>query len=848
MRLGGVSLKINNNWFLVLVVLLTGLSIFGYTRTNFVPGLDVAGGVRLTYQMDLSELPASERANPARFQSKLQRILEARVAATLGVVEGAVATKGEDQFIVELPGNQSIDEARQVLSNTAKIQVYHARTVSNPKRQKFFNEAGRETVAGVPQVNFVRGSGAEVLEPGMPGYKAMIDGWDLILEGEDVARADVEGAANGTYRPTFQFSAEGARKLEQWSRRYSREQENIAFVLDGRVLNIAPLKENTVLSDNAVIDGEFDATYLRQFVSLVNSGSLPVPLKELSSQSVAPTIGQQALQQMLIAGAISLGITCLFLVVYYAFPGFLAVIAMALYVLLTVTFLKLVGATFSLAAIAALILSASMAVDANILVFERIKEEIRNGKQILTAVELGFKRAFTSILDSNACTILTSAVLWAVGTSSVKGFATTLIVGVAISFFTALAVTRSLLVGLVSLGIGADAKYFAMKRNWFGENFEQNAETKPIEIVKNRKRYFLISGAIILPGLIAIGLGGIKPNVEFQGGFEAQYVMPQGKTLDSVRQGLNQAGFEGFNLKAATFGQQQTVYITLPEGNGLRAGDPEAKGRIAQAAGLSVEGGSFNSIGPTVRNETIASAIFGVLGATVLIVCYLTLRFGFGVGGIKNGIRFALSAMAALIHDVVFVIGAAAVVGLALGWEVSALFITAMLTVIGFSVHDTIVIFDRIRENLRRQQSGESFEHLVDRSISASFARSINTSGTAIITLIVLIAVGTPTPELKFMCLTMLLGIVVGTYSSIFNAAPILFLWDAALVKVRGEKAGLMAEARNELKLRAAQVMSSAAGTGEDALATATAGGQYGTVKRRRSIREQASQNLDDEP
>ncbi|MCB0826892.1 MAG: protein translocase subunit SecD [Armatimonadetes bacterium] len=835
-----------NPLFLVIVVVLTALSIWGYQARDYQYGLDVVGGARFIFELDKSDLTPEQLENTTNLQARVQKILESRVSSSIGVVEGNVQAKGTDQFIVELPNFKDIEKARQVLQTSAKITVYHAKTVSTAKRSnKQYSQAGENKEGGSPYVTFAtRTDSSKELTPGMPEYKKMIDSWDPILAGDEVADASVQ-VVNGQYQPNFRFNAEGAKKLEAWSRRYSQEEENIAFVLDDVVLSIAPLKKGAILSDQAFIDGDFEAGYVTQLTTLIKSGSLPVKLNELASQNVDPTIGKFALNEIITGGAIAMAIVCVFLIIYYAVPGVLATIAMALYTLFTLTVLKMIGATFSLAAIAAFILSVGMAVDANILVFERMKEEIKAGRKLLTAIDLGFKRALTAIVDSNVCTIITSAVLWFFGTGPVKGFATTLIIGVAISFFTAITVTRSLLLGVVSLGFFTDTKWYAVNRNWFGERLAEGGEgSKPWKIIGQAKKYFLISAVLIVAGWIFIPMGGIKKNVEFQGGFEAEYAMTDANlSAEAIRDNLEKAGYKGANLKFAETGAgAKRVYITLPETADLKAGDEDAKQRIAEAAGLSAEDGSLNAIGPTIRDEVVRNAVLGLVLSSALIVLYLAARFGVALGGLKNGLKFGLSAVSALLHDVIFIIGMSALVGYFLGWEISALFITAMLTVIGFSVHDTIIIFDRIRENLRRAKGGDNMESLMDRSINQTIARSINTSFTAVLPLAVLLFKGTPTPELKFMILTMLLGIAVGTYSSIFNASPVLYLWDKAIMKKKGEGEGLLAQALKEQKMRIAMTVGGTA-AGEPGVDT----GAYGTIKRKTSVVEQAGQILDDD-
>lgn len=919
----------SRSYFLLIVLGLTILSIFAYVRQPYSLGLDVKGGVRLVLQIDEASLTPEQRQELPRIQNDLIRILNNRVGAALGVVEGAVSKKGEDQFIVELPDFTDVDEAKRTLNTSARIIVYHARNVTTPVRRKDYDLAGDVDVNGVAIQAFARTRGArpEVL-PGTPEYEEMIAGWDVILEGEDVANAGPQVLQDGRTVPEFTFSREGGQKMREWSRRYRDQEENIAFVLDGNVLNIAPLRRGTILDQGAFIDGTFDTSYVMTLTELVKAGALPVELNILEEATVDPTIGNYALEQMIIAGLISFVVICVFLIVYYAYPGVLAMVAMILYALFTLTALKSIGATFSLAAIAAFILSVGMALDANVLAFERVKEELRKGKKLIPAIELGFKRSLSPIFDSNITTILTSFVLFQFGTGPVKGFASTLIVGVAISFFTAFMITRSLLIGLVSLGIGNDIKYFAMNRNWFGEKLEQQAENKSIQIVKNYKKFFLVSAAIIIPPLMFTFFGGIKPNVEFQGGYAARFHVPASETasIADYRSRLEEAGISRSTLKFGEGPDGVQLYITIPPDSGFEAPDvgaatdispqpqpvpdeveeqateeptepaetteetevpeetqpatdeeadpitgvpaeteidepffpdsfidaeeptvPVAAGarELGEILGLPTEGSDFNVVGPTIQQETIRNAIYGVVFASLLIILYITIRFGFALGGFKTGIKFGISAIVTLLHDVLFILGLAAVVGFFLGWEISTLFITAILTVIGFSVHDTIVIFDRIRENLRRPRKGEEFEQLVDRSITQSVARSINTSVTGALPLIVLIAIGTPTPELKFMCLAMLGGIVIGTYSSIFNAAPVLWLWDCAVIKKHGEKRGLVAEAAHEAKLKAELVLQGAAG--DQQVYRDQQGGEYAQVKRRDDPKKKASRSIDED-
>lgn len=836
-------------YFLLVVLGLTIVSALLYRSTSYQYGLDVQGGVRFTFRMDTSKLTQDQKGRIEEIRRNLVRILTNRVAKSIGVVEGNVQAKGTDQFVVELPGTTDIDAARKTLQTSASIKFYWAKNVTTERAgfRRYSEDQQVTDTNGSPEVDFrLTRDATKVFKPGDPEYEKMIDGWELILRGDDLSRAT--GQQNGNkWIPLMEFSPSGAKKIEAWSRKVMNQGEKIAAVMDGVVLSIAPLRDGTILTTNAVIEGDFTPEYVRTLTNLWNSGALPVDLEELSSQKVDPTIGKQALNQILTAGVVAFAFISLFLIIYYVFPGLVALVALLLYILFTLTVLKMLGATFSLAAIAGVVLSVGMAVDANILVFERVKEEIGEGRPLTSAIELGFRRALPAIVDSNACTILTSLVLAQFGTGPVKGFASTLIIGVLISLFTAVTVTRSLLMFLVGTGIGKDKKWYGLNRAWFGEKLEKGADAKPLQIVNNAKRFFIISALPIVPGIIFIAMGGLKPNVEFQGGYEAVYTLKDNATTSaSIQKSLEDNGIKGGNVKFATSDNERLAYVTVPPLKELEG--PTARAKVAQAAGFSeVDTREFTAIGPAVQAETVTNAVKGVIYSTILIIVYLGFRFGLSLGlGFVVGLRFGASALGALIHDILVVVGLAAVGGYFLGWEISALFLTAMLTMIGFSTHDTIVIFDRIRENLRKPKRGEDFENLVNRSITQSFARSINTSMTVIVSLAILIFIGSATPDLKLFNAAMLVGVISGTYSSIYNAAPILYLWDRAIGKRKGEKHTLVHLASEELARARAAATAAAAHGGTAAPQVGDPSQSYGSIKRKSGADKKGTVELDD--
>lgn len=847
---GGVQTLRSRSYLFLLVVLVLGLiSGFAYKVTHYKMGLDVRGGVRLVYQMDLKDKQQPREGDQARLVSIMSR----RAGGDLGVQEPQVLPKGVDQIIVELPDIQNIEEAKKVMGTSARIEFYWAKNVVTKEQSiRPYSETSSEKNSSHPSVAFERvGTNLPPIKFRDPGYQDIIKGWELILSGDELKSAEYAPAGDNMYKPTMTFSDKGAEKMEKWTRAHMNRGEKLAAVLDGEVLSINPVQDNTILSNNAVIEGQFTAEYVKSLTNMLNSGALPVNLTLISSNKVDATIGAHALDKIVSAGIVAFAVISVLLIAYYAFPGFVAFIALCLYVLFSLTVMKLINTTFSLAGIAGFILSVGMAVDANILVFERFKEEVQHGKSLHAAIQLGFRRALPAIIDSNACTILTSLVLANIGTGPVKGFATTLIIGVIVSLFTAVSVTRSLLFFFIDSGIATNESWFALNRNWFGKRLGSEASSNPLRVVEKSTKWFVISAVTMVISIPFFFMGGFKPNVEFQGGYEATFKLNDSNiTTAQVSENLEKAGLKGGNVQLSTVSagtskdkngntiqvpEHRAAIISLPLQKSLTGDSAKDLKTIADAAGIPEDpDAQFTQIGATVQKETQQNAFIGVLVSAGLIILYLAFRFGIGVGGFAAGLRFGVSAIGALLHDILVVFGSAAIVGFFFHWQVSALFLTAMLTMIGFSVHDTIVIFDRIRENLHRPLKNENFGDLIDRSITQSFARSINTSMTVIITLLILVVAGTATSELKFFVVAMLIGIISGTYSSIYNASPILYLWDKAIAAKKPENT-LVALARGDLARQ--QVIQTRASTVTPEVVPdapqAPSGRTYGQVRRR---------------
>ncbi len=777
------------------VVVPSGKAIWGKNWPEANRGLDVDGGTRIVLRAKIEELKPAEMKNWPEQWKEIPNILQRRLSGGTGVREANVFPKGtpqDAQFVVELPGITNRDDVIDLLKTTARLEFWYAKNVKSeqdPNRR--YQSKQTEGPDGGEEFDFQDTADPEgkiVLKSGSVEFKKMIHdpdaGWDIILDGSMLKTAKATPIGT-TYEVQLEFNSTGADKLKEFSEQVSGRGEYLAILLDGRVISF-PRMNAVITNGSAVIEGgNMTGKTAMRLAGLLQAGALPVDLEQISMYSVQPTIGAHALDAILRAGAVGFTVISLFMILYYALPGLLAVIALCVYSIFCYAVFKMMGVTFSIAGIAGFLLSIGMAVDANVLIFERMKEELRANKTLLSSIDAGFKRAFSAIFDSNLCTIITCVILYNLGTGPVQGFAATLGIGVAISLFTAVTLTRMILYLLVGSGVD-NPKLFHLGRQWFGHD--------NLQIVKRMGLYFAISAAVMVPGLIFFFSSGLKPNIEFQGGTEIMYHV-NGEVKQSMAQIqslLAGAGFTGGSVQLTSAGKAgQEVIVRLkefkdyPTLKGLS--DFESRVKVAEALkpigiDATVAAGttkiaseeSFSTVGNVITAETIQNATKAVILSIVFILAYLSFRFA--IEGGWSGLKFGIAALSATLHDIVVVMGVAAIFGYLWNWEISSLFMTAVLTIIGFSVHDTIVIFDRIRENLRHKKKGETFDDLVDRSITQSYARSINTSFTVLIMVGSMLVLGSVMQDLKHFNAIMLVGIISGTYSSIYNASPVLVL------------------------------------------------------------------------
>jgi SecD/SecF fusion protein len=757
----------------MLLAIAAALVDFG-PLAKYVPmkkGLDIAGGMRVVL-----------RAQPTGKEKITKEILDAAVLTIenrvnkMGATEPVVQPKGNDQVIVELPEIKDPKRALELLQKTGSLEFFYLRNVNDPNRQ------GREqfakwTMTEVDdQYVFTDNTGQRITDPKQIREK-VIGNDQPILTGRDLkpggAAVDMGNGSNVVVK--LQFKDAAREKFAEFTRFHIKGY--LAITLDNQILTAPIIKEE--IPGNPVISGNFTVTTAQDLVNLLNAGALPVPLVREQTQTVEATLGKESIDQSLMAGVIGLTLVLLFMLVYYRLPGVIANIALALYALFTFAAFKLIGVTMTLPGLAGFILSIGMAVDANILIFERLKEELRSGKTLRAAIDAGFSRAFTSIFDSNMCTLITCVILYGYGTGAVKGFAVTLAIGVLISMFTAITVTRTILHLLVGAPWAQSEKLFGLSESWFSRG------NRHFDIIGKRAYYFLFSALIIIPGLVFWNMGGLKKSIEFTGGSSMTLTFDKKVDVDNIKSALAEIGYEGSQAQISPEKGKYMAFIRMkqlkvPVGDtGEKAAQDANEEQLRIERQIRDKVGAFqkqevSEVGPTISKELSQKAILAVIMASIAIVLYLSFRFA--IGGFLNGLKFGTCAVIALIHDVLVVIGASAIFGHFFGWEIDSLFVTALLTVIGFSVHDTIVVFDRIRENLKHRQRGESFEQLANRSILQTFARSVNTSFTVVLTLVALLVFGGPV--IKHFIAALLVGIISGTYSSIFNATPLVVVWE----------------------------------------------------------------------
>jgi SecD/SecF fusion protein len=745
-------------------------------------GLDLQGGTELTIEIchGLDNPNVDCRNGPphgatlAQAQQATIPILDLRVNS-LGVSEASVQAQGEDQILVQLPG-VGLKQAVDTIGTTSRL--YFATPVpgaatSPPSAALVSDQQGHYDPAQFANT---------ALYP--TGYHWKIDN---NLDATDVNTATVGTDANtGQITVDINFNSAGA---TEWSKITTAANNvyvsnptsplaQIAIFLDNDILT-APVVQGGGQSNQTQITGGFTSDSATQLANLISAGALPAEITTVASTTVSATLGQQSVTLSLIAGGIGLLIVVIFMIGYYRFPGLLATVALFVYAAIVLALFKLIPVTLSLAGLAGFVLSVGMAVDANVLIFERTRDELRHGRSVPLAVETGFRRAFPAIRDSNISTLITCAILAFFGTDVIRGFAITLAIGVIVSFFTAITITRSLFAWVLNWRIGRDPRLYTE----IHEEFADHPPRGRFDIVKNRNWYFLGSLAVIIPGILAILFWGFNLGIDFKGGnvidvglskaaTQAQVAAVMDRDFASLRPQVQAEGTTGnqashFAISTLPSDSAQLVQIqnTLNSNFGIAINSSTHQQDI-----------SIQQVGPTIAASLVTGAIIMIFVSAAAIAVYLA--FAFRRQRAISPWRFSACAFFKLLHDVFVLAGIWAILGhfSNLG-QVDSLFVTAVLTSVAFSIHDTIVVFDRVRENLRVGPR-LTFDQVINLSTVQTMTRSLNTSLTVVFVLLSLVIFGGD--SIRGFVLALLIGIVTGTYSSIFNASTLLVAWEKA--------------------------------------------------------------------
>lgn len=590
------------------------------------------------------------------------------------------------------------------------------------------------------------------------------------LEGDVIT--DARQVLDQSSRPavSMQMNPEGARK---W-RKITSESigKRIAVVLDDYVYT-APTVQGEIPSGQSEITGNFTMEEAKDLANILKSGSLPAPTQIVEEAIVGPTLGKEAFSQGISSMVGGLCVVILFMLAYYAKGGAVAIAALFFNILFILGILAQLGTALTLPGIAGIVLTMGMSIDANVLIMERIKEELQNGSGLLQAIRVGYNKSFSSILDSNVTTFLVGAILYALGQGPVKGFAIVLMIGIAASFFTAVFITRVLVYWWTKKG---DASNFS-----FSTPFSRNLfNDLNIDFMSKRKYVYLISSAMIVIGLAIALISGLKFGVDFTGGRSYIVEFSQAIPADEIKTGLD-AEFDG-SVESKTYGSNNVLKVTtsylINEDSDEANLEVEQKVRegISTITGLTfiedprqLDDTTFaitgsSKVGATVANDIKTSSVEAMFFALLAIFLYILLRF--------RKWQFSLASIVALVHDALFVLAAFAIAN-ALGatFEIDQVFIAAVLTVIGYSINDTVVVFDRIRENIQARGTS-SLVKIFNNAINQTLSRTLITSGTTLIVVLVLFIFGGEV--LRGFSFALLVGIIVGSYSSIYVATPLV--------------------------------------------------------------------------
>ena len=683
------------------------------TLKNINFGLDLQGGFEVLYQV--STLDGSDMDSD-KLTSTYKTI--GRRIDTLGISEPNIVVEGEDKIRVELAGVTDADEARMMLSKVANLTF-------------------RDTSD------------------------------NLLMNGDVISKATVGSDSNG--RPAVALSVKDKDTFYKVTKKVSEMEDNrIVIWLDydetdsfakesyscgslsaSKCLSVASVSEG--FASDVIIQGSFTSEEVENLASLISSGSLPTKLTELSSKTVNASFGENALNKTFIAGVIGVSLIILTMIILYHLAGLIASVGIMIYTALTFAIFWLVGGVLTLPGIAAVVIGIGMAVDSCVISFARIKEELKKGSILKNAVINGNKQSFMSIFDANITTLIVAIILFIFGESSVKGFATMLIISIFVTMFVMVFITRWLITSFVK------TRCFDGKEYLFIRYKKKNKDlSKKFDFVKFSKWPFIITSILVVIGIISLFINGLNLGIDFKGGTSISISSTNQLVEETIKEDMNTLGYEVYDYESI---DENNIIVKVTD---ILDQDQvlNTQSYLDEKYAASTEIGVVSNI---VKKELVKNAIIALILASIGIIIYVTIRFKFS---------YAISGIIALVHDVFIIVALFSVFKL----EVSGIFIAAILSIIGYSINDSIVTFDRVRENIDKKyklklKSEDDLNTLVDTSLKQTLSRSIVTTITTLIPVICLIMFGSH--EIINFNIALLFGLIAGTYSSIFIACQI---------------------------------------------------------------------------
>lgn len=683
---------------LALIVLLGVTTIIGFGKTgtgaakNIKLGLDLAGGVSITYQVK-DKNPSEEEMSDTIY--KLQKRVEQYST------EASVYQEGSDRINIEIPG---VTDANTILDALGK-----------PGSLEFQTEDGTTVIAGSDVKTAVAKSGQDDM-------------------------------GNKEYSVELDLTKTGTKKFADATK--ANVGKSIAIVYDGETIS-NPTVQQAITGGQAYITGNFSYEEAENLAATIRIGGLKLQLEELRSNVVGAQLGEEAISTSLTAGAIGLGIVFIFMICVYSLPGLASSLALLIYTGLILVILNAFNITLTLPGIAGIVLSIGMAVDANVIIFARVREEMSSGKSVRNSLKVGFQKAMSAIIDGNVTTLIAAAVLWFKGSGTVKGFAQTLAIGILVSMFTALLITRLIIYAFYAIGLKKERLYYRPRK-----------ERAPIDFLKKKKLFFSIAILVLVVGFAFMGVnsskgkGAFSYSLEFKGGTSTNVTFNEEYSIDEIDKKVVPIIEEvtgDHNVQTQKVADSNQVIIKTQV---LDLDTREAVNK-AMVDKFKVDESKITAenISSTVSNEMRQDAVMAVIISAIFMLIYIWFRF--------KDIRFATSAIIALLQDVFVVIIFYAVARISVGNT----FIACILTILGYSINATIVIFDRIREELRLKSGTVDLEVLVNKSITQTLTRSIYTSLTTFVMVAVLYVLGVS--SIKEFALPLMVGIAWGAYSSV---------------------------------------------------------------------------------